>query len=340
MTGNVFSRQPIFTAAMLVLLTSCAPTVTERNLPTKPTPTPSQFVLQVSPTPPPTAGATIFPPTTSPAAIPSRATPPSGAAPGDRWDSPADEMTLVFVPEGSFRMGASADFAPAEPDERPQREINVAAFWIDSTEVTFAMYELCLEDDDCSPPVGPSSDRLSADHPVSGVSWHQAQTYCRWAARELPSEAQWEKAARGQDGRRYPWGWIGAPESGRDVRLNFCDVNCPFDYRADQFDDGYARGAPVGSYPAGASPYGALDMAGNVWEWTADWYRAEAYKPTPTAAQTSQDEMKVRSIRGGSWAETTWEGIALISRASNRFWHQPERSRPDLGFRCAVGSEP
>ena len=242
-------------------------------------------------------------------------------------------MTLVFVPEGSFSMGAAADFEPAEPDERPQREVNLGSYWIDSTEVTVRMYRACVEDDACSPPA--SADIPPDDHPIGGVTWHQADTYCQWAGRSLPSEAQWEKAARGEDGRRYPWGWIGGPESGGDMRLNLCDVNCPFDYRAEQFDDGYPRSAPVGTYPAGASPYGALDMAGNLWEWTSDWYRADEYKPTPTSNRTPSAEHKVRSIRGGSWAETAWEGIALISRASNRFWHPPDESRPDLGFRCS-----
>lgn len=244
-------------------------------------------------------------------------------------------MTLVFVPAGGFHMGAAAAFLPAEPDERPQREVTLDAFWIDSTEVTADMYAACVQAGACSQALSPAGVGASGDHPVVGVTWHQAESYCRWVGRELPTEAQWEKAARGDDRRRYPWGWIGAPESRRELRLNFCDVNCPYDYRDERYDDGFARTSPVGAFPTGASPYGARDLAGNAWEWVADWYEVDYYDIAPEHSPVGPPDGSVRSIRGSSWAETTWQGLALSARASNRFWHPPDGSRPDLGFRCA-----
>lgn len=341
MHSSVTPRMLIALSAGL-LLAACGAASPEAPRATGPLP--SATALRFNATLPAAAQATAAgEPTASNTPLPTappRPTPPPGGTAGDTWQSPLDDMTLVFVPAGDFIMGAAADFAPAEPDERPQHEVILADYWLDSTEVTFAMYRLCSQDGACGPPIGPTPLETADDHPAAGVSWHQAADYCRWAGRRLPSEAEWEKASRGQDGRRYAWGWIGAPESRRELRLNFCDSNCPFDYRDESFDDGFARSAPVGSYPAGASPYGALDLAGNVWEWTSDWYQGDYYSRAPVQDPTGPRQGVARSIRGGSWAETTWEGLVLTSRASNRFWHQPERSRPDLGFRCAVGSEP
>lgn len=154
------------------------------------------------------------------------------------------------------------------------------------------LIQQCLDDDRINGP----------QHPVVCVSWYEAEAYANWLSAEtglefgLPTEAQWEKAARGVDGRLYPWGnqWDGQ-------RTNYCDTNCTQDWDDGTVNDGYAWTAPVGSYPLGGSPYGVLDMAGNVWEWTADWYSVDAYGGLVTQNPTGPSTGDRRVFRGGSW---------------------------------------
>ena len=144
----------------------------------------------------------------------------------------------------------------------------------------------------------------------------------------MPSEAEWEKAARGTDGRLYPWG-----NEFEGTRLNYCDSNCVADWRDFEGDDGYKYTAPVGSYPLGASPYGALDMSGNVWEWTADWYAADAYQTAPYKNPRGPKDGLQRVIRGGSWLYNG-RGLRLVRR--NR--DVPTSSYENIGFRCALSA--
>lgn len=295
-------------------------------------------------TAPPTPTATPSPTPASTPRLPNFETLPDSPISGDTWTAPIDGMTLVYIQPGSFWRGSRYDFIPGEPDERPYKKITLDGFWIDQTEVSNAMYAFCVEDGACQPPLYTGSatrhsyydNRDYANYPVIFTSWYQAQDYCSWAGRRLPTEAEWEKAARGTDGRRYPWGWISSPETGsRDNRLNFCDINCSFIYHNPKYDDGYADTSMIGSYPPGASPYGVLDTAGNVWEWTADWYIVRYYDEAPDQNPPGPDAGNARVIRGGSWLEGTYKGILLSFRAANRSWRDPSQAINNLGFRCA-----
>jgi formylglycine-generating enzyme required for sulfatase activity len=235
---------------------------------------------------------------------------------GDRRISAIDGMEQVFVESGLFTMGSSVDDPQANADELPQHEVTLDSFWIDRTEVTNAQYAACIAAGACSAPVHSTHFGRPEleNHPVFGVSWFEAVAYCAWAGRRLPTEAEWEKAARGADERLYPWG----NEAPSSDRLNF--------------DLQHEGTFPVGSFPAGASPYGALDMAGNVWEWTADTYDSAYYASSPSDNPPGPPEsVNWRVIRGGAW-NTAPRAV----RAANRFWSFPKRDYFD-GFRCAAG---
>ena len=241
---------------------------------------------------------------------------PSVPQAGSTMTSSVDVMTLVYVPAGEFLMGSDDRDLDADRDETPQHTVHVDAFWIDRTEVTNEMYRRCVESDVCTAPA--HSSRYHANeyekHPALGISWDQAVQYCAWAGRRLPTEAEWEKAARGTDGRLYPWG-TEAPDSSR---LNF-------DHLVDDTTE-------VGKYPAGASPYGVLDMAGNVWEWVADGYDEGYYAKSPEQNPQSDNPVNRRVLRGGSW-NTEAHNV----RVANRFWAFPGRNDTD-GFRCALSA--
>jgi formylglycine-generating enzyme required for sulfatase activity len=254
-------------------------------------------------------------------------------------------MTLIGIPAGGFWMGSGTDDAYAEPDEMPLRRVHLDAYWIDRTEVTNAMFAQCVRAGACQPPptaFGPFSPHAYYgaaefdDYPVVNVSRLQAQEYCTWAGRRLPTEAEWEKAARGTDARRYPWEWIGVADP---EKLNFCDQGCAFPWSVTDVDDGFPETAPVGSYPAGASPYHVLDMAGNVWEWTADWYSASYFKDSPLRNPPGPESGTWRVVRGGSWLDGVHVRALVHARSANRFYQSPETARSDLGFRCALTAE-
>ncbi len=254
-------------------------------------------------------------------------------------------MTLIGIPAGGFWMGSGTDDAYAEPDEMPLRRVQLDGYWIDQTEVTNVKYAQCVYDGDCTPPpaaFGPFSPHAYFgaagfdDYPVVNVTWRQAQQYCTWAGRRLPTEAEWEKAARGTDARRYPWEWIGVADP---EKLNFCDSGCAFPWNVPDVDDGYAETAPVGSYPEGASPYQVLDMAGNVWEWTADWYSASYFDDSPLSNPPGPESGTWRVVRGGSWLDGVHVRALVHARSANRFYQSPETARSDLGFRCALSAD-
>jgi formylglycine-generating enzyme required for sulfatase activity len=239
----------------------------------------------------------------------------------------ADGMTLLYVPAGEFTMGSDQ----GDQDEKPVHKVTVDAFWIDQTEVTNKMYSLCVAADVCKQPAHASSATHSRyygnsefdNYPVIHVDWSMAKAYCEWAGRDLPTEAQWEKAARGPDGNMYPWG-----NTFNGKFVNFCDTNCSYDWANKTYNDDYAEVSPVGSYPSGQSVYGALDMAGNVWEWVDDWY--DVYpNGTTTSSKFGQ---KYHVLRGGSWFVSMHD-----VRSSERYFVDLTDSFNYFsGFRCAL----
>lgn len=232
----------------------------------------------------------------------------------------------VFVPAGEFCMGSAEGDKDARDDEKPQHTVYLDAFWIDRVEVTNAMYARCVEAGACqAPPRACPEDEGNhfgkpeyENYPVNCVSWLDAQAYCRWTGGRLPTEAEWEKAARGTDGRIYPWG-NEAPDCGR---LNFGNnkKECVRDI------------SPVGAYPSGASPYAALDMGGNVEEWVADWYDEKYYNISPPRNPTGPPSGRTRGLRGGSYAYYSPDWSV---RVMGRQFVVPDRALGHVGFRCA-----
>jgi formylglycine-generating enzyme required for sulfatase activity len=257
-----------------------------------------------------------------------------------------DGMTMVHVPAGEFTMGSSdagIDALLAEcsdctrdsfQDEQPQHTVYLDAFWIDRTEVTNAQFRRCVEAGTCRAPTTCAggeptySDPGMAGHPVVCVDWHQVNAYCAWAGARLPTEAEWEKAARGTDRRIYAWG-----NTFDGSKANFCDLNCEFEYKDGGANDGYGWTAPVGSYSLGASPYGAFDLTGNVWEWVADWYDANYYADSPAINPRGASSGDFRVLRGGSWGNV-WSSL----RVPNRYFTNPANTSYYVGFRCAADS--
>jgi len=268
---------------------------------------------------------TDVPITLTPTQIPVSQIPTLGI--GSTYDG-IDGMNLLYIPDGTFVMGSESGGA----NEQPQNKVHVNAFWIDRTEVTNGMYEACVTAAVCAQPVNTYSyTRTSyfsnpsyADYPVIFVNWNMAKTYCEWVGRRLPTEAEWEKAARGPSGNVYPWGNV---FDGSVV--NFCDANCPFLYINESYNDGYADTAPVGSYFLGKSVYGALDMAGNVWEWVNSMYRPYPFDENDGREELTSGETRV--IRGGSLNLTDYH-----LRSSYRRRYLPSFNSHDLGFRCAM----
>jgi eukaryotic-like serine/threonine-protein kinase len=266
---------------------------------------------------------------------------------GSTQVSKTDEMVLVYVPQGQFLMGITdkeidtflSQYSDWDREmlntEKPQHTVVLDAFWIDKTEVTNAQYQKCVKAGSCTAPHESSSYTRSfyfgnpdyASYPVIFVDWDQAAAYCKWAGRRLPSEAEWEKAARGTDGREFPWGNEGLAGD----LLNFADKNSEWAWANQTIDDGYTETAPVGHYPKGASIYGALDMAGNVWEWVNDWYQEDYYQNSPAKNPPGPASGTDRVLRGGSW------GFDLLDvRTTYRAMNAPADFDINTGFRCAA----
>jgi len=226
--------------------------------------------------------------------------PPGGTA--------QDGMVMILIPAGEFTMGDDGGFG------HPTRTVNLDSYRIYRTEVTNTMYAQCVQAGTCQPPGNYSSGTRNSyygnpeynNYPVIYISWYDAQTYCEWAGARLPTEAEWEKAARGTDARIYPWG-------NETVDCNKANYSCPC----------VGDTIEVGSYPMGASPYGVMDMAGNVREWVSDWDYSNYYASIPFS-----------NLRGGSWDNSAGDYYRVFS--SNYGYKDPGYTSYDVGFRCSL----
>jgi len=312
-------KKKLILSVLSLLLAACQPHAIPMPAPASVTPVVGDAVTNTPP-------AILQTPTP---ALDAAETPPSVRI------SPNDGMTQLHVPEGTFHRGGLDIFA--ENDEVPPRQVGINSFWIDQVEVTNGMYGLCVASGSCEPPVKTNSDNRAdyfrnpefKDYPVVYVTWREARIYCEWAGRRLPTEAEWERAARGDDMRTYPWG--DEPPTAEFANLN----------------NDLGDTSRVGSYAAGASPFGALDMAGNIWEWVADYYDVAYYVEAPDVNPTGPADRigkYSRVIRGGSFQDPP-----VNLRISNRGYElgpNPSvlpidpayygRSSVKIGFRCAA----
>ena len=294
---------------------------------------------------PPTPSEEIIS-TDTPAPTPTETTPPTPTnteepvnQPISLEVNPVDGAEFVLVPAGEFLMGSEPGKDPYFwGAEGPEHTVYLDEYWIYRSEVTNGMYQACVEEQKCPRPQYLNSVDVADyygnpeydDYPVIHVTFAHAQAYCNWVGGKLPSEAQWEKAARGSEGYMFPWG-----DDTPDADLvNLCDSSCARgSERENHFSDGYPGTSPVGSYPNGASPYGVLDMAGNVWEWTFDWFQPTYYSISPEENPLGPSSGTTRTIRGGSWFNPT-SGVRAAARTSLT----PKKVLDTLGFRCVVSN--
>ena len=245
-----------------------------------------------------------------------------------KWTPKGRSGIMVLVPAGEFIMGSSNN--TNHPEEHPAHPVYLDAYYIDKYEVTVAEYAKCHAAGKCATPATGLFYNFGqpgkAHHPINGVSWHDAVSYCRWVKKRLPTEAEWEKAARGTDGRVYPWG-------NEDASCNYAVIN----EHVTQVPEvnsttgcGVKSTWPVGSKPKGISPYGALDMAGNVWEWVSDWYDTAYYATSPGKNPQGPSSGTLRTLRGGAWNHD-WN----CARTADRGWSDPQQKNVSDGFRCA-----
>ena len=238
---------------------------------------------------------------------------------------------LCLIPAGTFTMGSDEDM----PNEAPAHAIYLDAYYIGKTEVTNAeYYPFWLENGGTGSehtPISyggafgtwPDLAKTKPNHPVIGISWHSATAYAAWRGMRLPTEAEWEKAARGTKVRRWPWG--------NTFRQRIKGTTT----HANVWNQLEARLQPVESYPTGASPYGAQDMAGNVWEWVADWYSATFYHHSPDRNPKGPVVGSRRVVRGGSWLNRE-----MLARCTTRIGQYPEIGTSFIGFRLAKDAVP
>jgi formylglycine-generating enzyme required for sulfatase activity len=291
--------------------------------------------------------------------------PPANPQQGDIWVNPKNGMEMVYIAPGEFILGTSGaqidawlkEYPDGERewfyDEQPQCRVNLEGYWIGRTEVTNAQYLRFVQATGHRAPEHWKGGQIPSgleSFPVVFVDWGDASAYCKWAEARLPTEPEWEKAARGGDGRTFPWGFRWDENKCR----NFAIVPGGGTYAIEEegsrpwrdwvpSHDSVREGpAAVGAYPAGASPYGCLDMAGNAREWCADWYDDEAYLRYVRGDLTPPKTGDLKVVRGGSW----FDGHSRLFRCAFRspirfgFLSTPHHCDHDIGFRCARHASP
>jgi serine/threonine-protein kinase len=329
------SRRSLWTvagiSAAVVIVAILAGLFTNPGVKSSPTETPSPEItappaLLIETRPSPTSPQPTLTPVLEPTAV---------LEIGSTWTRPTDGMVMMYVPDGSFEMGSNIS-----DDEKPIHTVMLGAYWMDQTEVTNKMYALCVQAGTCQPPKQTKSYSRSSyygnseydDYPVTYVDWNMTKIYCEWTGARLPTEAEWEKAARGTDGRTYPWG------EGIDCNLANSDVSC------------IAGTSKAGNYTSGKSPYGLFDMAGNVWEWVLDWYDANYYSDSPSLNPQGPGNGQNKVLRGGSWVHDgnftpagnqggPWYNYIGDLRSADRGRSTPSVVDFSIGFRCARSAE-
>lgn len=295
----------------LLFLAACSPTSATTGLPTNPSVS-APLTVAVAPFQVPTSQPTIPPPVASPQwtatrLVVSTVTPCTAPA---SWPK-----EMVYICSDLFIIGS----VNGRPDEMPPHVVKLASFGIDINLVTWGWYQQCVSSQQCHVVPRPRESWETDNYPVTSITWDDAKIFCEWVGKRLPTEAEWEAAAHGSTPRLWPWGDIWDSS------------------KANTAEAGIGRSTPIGSYPSGASPYGILDMAGNVAEWVADAYSTNysgLSTPVDPRVPDLSPNQQARVVRGGSYSL-----LSDAARTSARSkWHPASGSR-DIGFRCARSGE-
>lgn len=314
------------TLTALPTATQPPPPPTHTPVPPPPTVTPipptSTSSMTTAPTIMPTSTPTFPPMSPTPTSVPPTATLPPEPGATRVWEKDSSEM--IYIPAGEFVMGLRQDGSIAYDGDEFRHTVYLDAFWIDKYETTNAQYKRCVDAGACERPFSNSSysrvayydDPQFDRYPVIEVNWKGAADYCQWVGKRLPTEAEWEYAARGADERTWPWGSLFDPD------------------KVNSWEGGAGDTTQVDWYANGASVFGVLNMAGNVAEWTADWYGSDYYHDAPVHNPQGPASGLLKVARGGSWR---WS--ADVVRTSDRNVFSPDTHSNDVGFRCAVSAD-